>query len=143
MSKENKTISRRFYEEVFSRGNLAVADELLAANCVDHNPPGPGFPPGREGVKQVIMMFRSAFPDLQFTVEDQIAEGEKVVSRLTVRGTHQGELMGIPATGKKVTIGLVDILRMQDGKIVERWGQADLLGMMQQLGVAETVGQAR
>ena len=76
MSKENKTISRRFYEEVFSQGNLAVADELLAANCVDHNPPGPGFRPGREGVKQVITMFRSAFPDLQFKI---------------VRGTQRSE----------------------------------------------------
>lgn len=135
MSKDNKAISIRFYEEVFSQGNLAVADELLAADCLDHNPPGPGFPPGREGVKQVIAIFRSAFPDLRITVEDQIAEGNKVASRLTIRGAHQGELMGVPPTGKTVTVGVVDILRMEGGQIVERWGQADLLGMMQQLGV--------
>ena len=143
MSKENKAISRRFYQEVFSRGDLDVADSLLAADCVDHNPPGPGFSPGREGVKQVVTMLRAAVPDLKVTVEDQIAEGDKVASRLTVRGTQQGELMSVPPTGKSITVGLVDIFRIEDGLILERWGEADLLGMMQQLGVVPEPGQAR
>jgi predicted ester cyclase len=141
MSEENKAISRRLYEELVSQGNLSVADELVAAGFVDHNPTGPGFATGPEGIKQVFTMFRSAFPDLQFTIEDQVAEGDKVVSRLTARGTHQGELMGIPPTGKTVTIGVVDILRIDGGKIVERWGEADLLGMMQQIGVVPPPGQ--
>ena len=141
MSEENKVISRRFYEQFFNQGNLSVADELLAADALDHNPPGPGFATGQEGVKQVVTMFRSAFPDLHLTIEDQIAEGDRVASRLTARGTHRGELMGIPPTGKTVTIGLVDILRLEGGQIVERWGQVDMLGMLQQLGVVPQPGQ--
>lgn len=141
MSEENKALSRRFYDEVFSQGNLAAVDEIVAADCVDHNPPGPGFASGAEGIKQVVGMFRAAFPDLSVTVEDQIAEGDRVVNRLSAQGTHQGELMGIPPTGKSVSIGIVDIMRIQGGKVVERWGEADLMGMMQQLGVVSPPGQ--
>jgi steroid delta-isomerase-like uncharacterized protein len=142
MSEENKATSRSFYEQVFNQGNLLAADELLSRGAVDHNPPGPGFAPGSEGVKQVVMMFRSAFPDLRLDIEDQIVEGDKVVSRITARGTHQGELLGVPPTGKMVTVGLVDILRLDGGKIVERWGQFDALGMLQQLGAVPQPGQA-
>lgn len=142
MSQENKAIARRFYAEVFGQGNMSVVDDLIASDFVDHNPPGPGFAPGREGVKQVVGMFRSAFPDLQFAAEDQIAEGDKVVSRLTAKGTHRGEFAGVPATGKTATIGVVDVLRFAGGRVVERWGQADLLGVMQQLGAVPPPGQA-
>lgn len=141
MSEENKIISQRFYEQVFNQGNMSAADQLLLVGGVDHNPPGPGFAPGIEGVKQVVMMFRTAFPDLHLTVEDQIAEVDRVVSRITVRGTHQGELLGVPPTGKMVTVGLVDILRLDGGKIVERWGQFDALGMLQQLGAVPQPGR--
>ena len=135
MSEENKAIARRFYEEFGNKGNLSVADELVATGFVDHNPPGPDLAPGLEGMKQVFAMFRSAFPTQTLAVEDQIAEGDKVVSRLTFRGTNEGELMGVPPTGKTVTIGIVYIFRMDGGQIVERWGEADTMGMMQQLGM--------
>ena len=140
MSEENKAIARRLYDELASQGNLSLADEVVAEDFVDHNPPGPGILPGREGLKQVFATFRSAFPDLRVRVEDQIAEGDKVVSRLTVSGTNQGEFMGMPATGKSASIGVVDILRFEGGKIAERWGEADFMGMMQQLGHAPTPG---
>lgn len=139
---ENKTLARRFYEEL-SKGNLAIVDEVAAANMIDHNPPAPGLAPGREGAKQVFNMFRAAFPDLHFTVEDQVAEGDKVVSRLTVRGTHRGQFQGIPPTGKTVTVGLIDIFRIAGGKGVERWGQMDSMGLMQQLGAVPQPGQPK
>jgi len=140
VSAENKTIARRFYEEVWSKGNLAVLDELVASNFVDHNPL-PGLAPDLEGFKQVFTMFRTAFPDLHMTVEDMIAEGDMVVSRVKVRGTHKGDLMGIAPTGKQVTLEAIDITRIAGGKMVERWGIIDMLGMMQQLGAVPLPGQ--
>ena len=140
MSEENKAIVRRFYEEYVNQGVLSVAEELVAADFRDHNPPGPGFAQGREGLKQVFAMFRTAFPDMTLTIDDQIAEGDKVVSRLTARGTHQGEMMGIPPTGKTMNMNVIDILRLQDGQITEHWGESDNLGMMQQLGVIPAPG---
>jgi steroid delta-isomerase-like uncharacterized protein len=142
MSEENKAIARRLYDELASQGNLSLADEIVAEDFVDHNPPGPGIPPGREGLKQVFATFRSAFPDMRVRVEDQLAEGDKVVSRLTVSGTNQGDFMGMPATGKSASIGVVDILRFDGGKIAERWGEADFMGMMQQLGHAPAPGES-
>lgn len=140
MSEENKAIVRRFYEEFANQGILSVAEELVAPDFVDHNPPGPDFAPGLEGLKQVFTMFRSAFPDMILTVEDQIAEGDKVVTRLTSRGTHKGELMGVPPTGKTITIGLIDIFRVEGGQLAEHWGESDTMGMMQQLGVVPSPG---
>jgi steroid delta-isomerase-like uncharacterized protein len=134
MSEKNKAIARRFYEEFAVQRKQSVLEELVARNMVDHNPPGPGFASGREGVRQVFDMFHSAMPDITLTIEDQIAEGDKVVSRLTVRGTHKGELMGVPPTGKKLTMDIIDVLRLKDGKLVERWGESDNMGLMQQLG---------
>ena len=136
-TEENKTVARRIYEafnKALSTGNSAALDEFLAANFVDHNP-APGQGPGLDGVKQVFGMFRAAFPDLHFTVEDEIAEGDKVVSRITSHGTHKGDFQGIPATGKHVTQTGIEILRISGGKVVERWGEFDNLGLMQQLGV--------
>jgi steroid delta-isomerase-like uncharacterized protein len=138
---ENKAILRRLYEEIHNKGNMAVADELIAADFVNHNVPSPEIPPGPEGVKQIFTMFRHAFPDFNVTVEDMVAEGDKVVARLTVRGTHKGEFMGIAPTGKQITISVIDIARIASGKIVERWGAEDNLGMMQQLGVVPPPGQ--
>ncbi|MGB3717447.1 MAG: ester cyclase [Candidatus Promineifilaceae bacterium] len=140
MSEENKAIVRRFYEEFANQGILSVAEELVAPDFVDHNPPGPDFAPGLEGLKQVFTMFRLAFPDMILTVEDQIAEGDKVVTRLTSRGTHKGELMGVPPTGKTITIGLIDIFRVEGGQLAEHWGESDTMGMMQQLGVVPSPG---
>ncbi len=137
---ERKAIVRRVYE-AFSSGNLDALDELLDPNFVDHNPI-PGQAPGAEGVKQTIAMFRSGFPDLRATVEDLIAEGHTVASRVTYRGTHQGEFMGMPATGKQVTISWMDIMRIAGGRITERWGNGDELGMLQQLGAIPAPGEA-
>ncbi len=138
---ENKAILRRGYEEIHNKGNLAAVDELIATNFVDHDPLNAGLPPGPQGVKEGFAMLRAAFPDLHVTVEDMIAEGDKVVARLTMRGTHKGELMGIPATGKQIAVAVIDIIRFAGGKGVEHWNVIDNLGMMQQLGVVPPPGQ--
>ena len=101
---------------------------------------GPAQPLNREGQKQRITAFRKAFPDLHLTIDDLISEGDQVVFRVTVRGTHQGAFMGISPTGKSVTVTAIDIARFVNGKIVEHWGQMDSLGLMQQLGVALSIG---
>jgi predicted ester cyclase len=134
---ENKALARRIYEtfdRALSTGDFSLLDELIAADAVDHNP-APGQAPGLEGVKQAFGMFRMAFPDMHFTVEDQVAEGDKVASRVTVHATHKGEFQGIPPTGRPVTQTGIDILRIAGGKVVERWGEFDNFGLMQQLGV--------
>ncbi len=132
-TEQNKAIVRRVYE-IFNAQDLDALDELAAPNFVDHNP-SPGQAPGLEGTKQAFRMFFAAFPDFQITVEDMIAEGDKVVARVRVTGTHQGEFMGIPATGVQFTQTGIDIVRIANGKGVERWGEFDNLGLMQQLGV--------
>jgi predicted ester cyclase len=119
--------------------NADVFDEVLAPDFVYHSP---GAPADLEGFKQFLPMFRAAFPDMRGTVEDLIAEGDKVVDRITFQATHQGEMMGISPTGNTVTVTEMHISRIAEGKIVERWGQTDMLGMMQQLGAVPPPGQA-
>jgi steroid delta-isomerase-like uncharacterized protein len=133
-ARENKTTVRRFVDEVQSGGNIDAIDELCSPEFVNHSAP-PGVPSNCEGVKQLTAMFRQAFPDSYFTVEDMVAEGDKVATRKTFHGTHQGEFMGIPPTGQQVSIGLIDIVRIAGGQVVEHWSMVDNLGMMQQLGV--------
>lgn len=139
--KENKALAQEAVE-AFNRGDLDAAGRLFTADYVDHDPSRAGLPTGPEGVKQAWSMMRAAFPDLQATIEDVIVEGDKVAVRGTVRGTHRGELMGIPPTGKQVTVTLIDINRIENGKLAERWGEADMLGMMQQIGAVPSPGQA-
>ena len=134
-----KEKTRRFYEEVFNQHNADAADEFIATDAVSHATP-PGMPNGLEGAKQLFRMYFVAFPDLHFSVENIIAEGDKVVARYTMSGTHKGELMGIPATGKTIAITGIDILRIAEDKIIEHWGISDELGMMQQLGVIPAPG---
>jgi steroid delta-isomerase-like uncharacterized protein len=135
-AEENKAIARRGYEAI-NQNNLDALDEVVAPDITDHDP-APGQAPGLEGVKQWFSSMHTAFPDFRMNVEDMIAEGDKVVARVRLSGTHQGEFMGIDATGNRVTITGIDILRINaDGKIMERWGNFDDLGMMQQLGVME------
>jgi steroid delta-isomerase-like uncharacterized protein len=137
---ENKAVVRRFnelVEEYWRTGDADAFDEVVASDLVHH---APGLPPDREGMKQDLPMFRAAFPDMRLTVEDMIAEGDKVADRVTVRGTHEGELMGIPATGKQVEFTETHIARIADGTIVERWGEWDVLGMMQQIGAVPRQG---
>jgi steroid delta-isomerase-like uncharacterized protein len=138
---ENKAIVRRFIEEA-TRGNLAIVDELVAPGFVFHNPADPDVGGGPEGMRRWLAGNSEAFPDFRFTIEDQIAEGTKVVTRLTGRGTHQGEAFGIPATGKPVTITAIFIDEVADGKLVGHWDEADILGVMQQLGAVPLPGAA-
>ena len=132
---ENKAITRRFLDEIFAGGNLELVDELFAPNFVLHDPSVPQEVRGLEAMKQYITMYRTAYPDTHFTVEDQIAEGDEVVTRWTGQGTHQGELMGIAPTGNRVTVTGIEIDRISGGKIEETWVNYDALGMMQQLGI--------
>ena len=141
MSEQNKALVRRSYEEVWNKKNLNFADELYAANAIDHGLP-PNLPPGREGSKMYIAMYQKAFPDTHMTIEDQIAEGDKVVTRWTAVGTHTGDLMGIAPTGKRVTVTGIDVSRFAGGRIVESWGLFDQMSMMQQLGVMPQPAQA-
>ena len=133
MSEENKAVIRRIYEEFINQGNINTFDELVSSDFIDHEEFA-DLPPTAEGVKQVFAMFRSAFPDLQATIHDLIAEGDKAVARATWSGSHKGEFMGIPASGKSVTFGVIDVFRFAGGKVVEHWGQSDELGLMQQIG---------
>ena len=132
-SEENKAIVRRWFEET-DKGNDAIVDELCAPDYVDHNPPLPGMPAGRAGVHRANSLLRAAFPDTVHFIEDQVAEGNKVVTRLRGRATFTGEILGIPPNGKVVEIGGIIIHRLADGKLAEHWARIDNLGFMQQLG---------
>jgi steroid delta-isomerase-like uncharacterized protein len=138
----NKALARRWVEELFNAGNLEVADEIIAPDHVHHDPTLPDIPPGPEGQKQVVNLYRGAFTNAHISIEDQLAEGDRVVTRWTSSGTHQGELMGVAPTGNQVTITGVTINRVSDAKIVESWTNYDALGMMQQIGAVPERGQA-
>jgi steroid delta-isomerase-like uncharacterized protein len=131
---QNKDIARTFYDTVLNTGKLDQLDRYLSPGFVDHNP-FPDQAPGVAGVKQLFAEMQAAFPDLRFTVNDMVAEDNTVVARITVRGTHRGAYLGVQPTGKQVVIDGIDILRFADGKVSERWGQFDDLGMLQQLGL--------
>ena len=133
-TEQNKTNALRIPLEVFNKGDVNVADEVMAADYVEHAQVPPGLPPSLAGFKLFVPAFRAAFPDFQFTVDDMIAEGDKVVVRLTARGTQKGEFAGLPASGKQATWSEIHIVDMADGKVVEHWVVQDQLGMMQQLG---------
>ncbi len=135
---QNKALALRIFEEVWNQGNLAAVDELTAPNLVFHNAAQMHYAP--EGFKQFVMIYRHAFPDTHFTVEDVIAEGDTVVARWSVRGTHKGELLGIPPTGKQITVTGITINLIANGKSVETWAEFDALGMLQQLGVIPRMG---
>jgi steroid delta-isomerase-like uncharacterized protein len=131
---ENKAVVRRFVEEVFNQGNLAAVDQFLAADYRDANAL-PGQEPGREGAKRAFTLYRAVFPDLRYTIDEMIAEGDRVATKKTFTGTHTAEFFGIPPTGRRVTLQYADIMRVRDGKIVEHWLSMDQLSFMQQLGV--------
>jgi steroid delta-isomerase-like uncharacterized protein len=135
MTEMNKTVSRRVVEEIFNRGELELADELVTADYVGHDPASPELIMGPEGVRRQAAGYRAAFPDMRLTIEDEIAEGDKVVTRWTGRGTHAGDFFGIAPTGKETTVTGVTIDRLIDGKIVESWTNWDTFGLLQQLGV--------
>lgn len=136
---ENKAVGRRLLEG-FNTGNVEIADKLVDTNFVNHNPDY-GVTPDREGLKQYVNIMLTAFPDATVTIDDEIAEGDKVVARTTITGTHKGEIMGIPPTGKQVSIPSILIIRYAEGKAMERWALSDRLSLMQQLGILPTPGQ--
>lgn len=138
-TEDNKALVQRGIEEVWNQKNLAVLDEIASRDYVSHNPAMTTH--GLEQYKQLVSMYFSAFPDLHFTIEDQIAEGDKVVSRFSARGTHQGAFMGIPPTGKQGVVTGIGIDRFANGKIVEGWFNSDDLGLLQQLGILPAPGQ--
>lgn len=135
MSETNKALCRRYVEEVWNNRNLAVIDEIFAANVVSHDPNGPDFGKGPDSVRKTVSYYLAAFPDTRFTIDDIVAEGDRCVMRWTVRATHRGELRGIPPTGKQITVTGTTTARITNGKVVESYVNWDALGMMQQLGV--------
>lgn len=128
----NKAIVRAYIEQVWNQGNLQLVDELIVPDFIQH---AAGVPQGRQGVKQFFAMIHAAFPDIHNTIEDMLAEDDKVMWRSTITGTHQGPFRGIPPTGRSIRMTAMNILRVQDGKFVENWGEQDNLGLMQQLGL--------
>ncbi len=137
---ENKALYLSYIEEVFNKQNLAWVDANFVPNWVNHDPSGPET---AEAFKQRLTMQLTALPDMHFTVDDMVAEGDKVAARWTATGTHKVPIMGIPPTGKQVTIRGNGYIRCEGGKIVEDWTLHDALGMMQQLGVVPPPGQSR
>jgi steroid delta-isomerase-like uncharacterized protein len=129
----SKDVQHRFIDEFQTNGRVSVAEELLADDFVDHTPFG-SFAPTRDGVIELFAMLRAAFPDLRADVHDMLVDGDEVVTRKTFHGTHQGEFLGIPPTGKAVSLDVIDIVRQRDGQLVEHWNVVDALGLMQQLG---------
>ncbi len=138
----NKDIVRRLGVEPWE-GNLGVIDELVAPNYVGHDAAMPEDTQGPEGIKEFVGTYLAGFPDGKITIEEQLAAGDLVATRWTGRGTHQGELMGIPPTGKQVTVSGITISRVKNGKVVEEWSNWDTLGMLQQLGVVPEMAAAQ
>ena len=139
MSNDNKALMRRVYDEVINGGNVALIDELVAADFIEHEE-FPGLAGGREGMKQFFTMMRTAFPDLRMAVDDLIAEGDKVVARTTMSGTHKGKFMGMDPSGKQFRVSAIDVIRFADGKAVEHWGLTDAAAMMEQIGAIPAAG---
>jgi steroid delta-isomerase-like uncharacterized protein len=131
---DHKALTQRFYTEVFNKGDLDALDELVDDGFVEHEE-FPDIPPGKEGLKVFVTTTRTAFPDLRFDVEAMVTEGDEVWVHGVMRGTHQGEFLGIPATNRKIEVATIDRIRIRNDKAVEHWGVTDTLTMMQQLGV--------
>jgi len=138
MSSDTKELSRRILDEVWNHRNLNAADEMLSPEFVMHEPQSPAPIRGVAAYKEYAQRYLNAFSDLCFVVEDHIAEGDSVATRWHVTGTHSGELFGLPATGRKVSISGMSYSRIADGKFVESWTHFDSLGLMQQLGAVPT-----
>ena len=139
-TEQNKALAHQLVEELLNRGNMSVIDELFAPDFVEHEELPPEIPPGREAPKMMFTMLRSAFPDFKATIELLIAEGDKVVLHTTWTGTQKGEFMGVPPTGKRISIDVIDIVRIAGGKYVEHWGVMNSMAMMQQLGAMPAPG---
>lgn len=134
-----KEMAQRWYSEVMSEGKTEVIDELCAPNFLDHDPL-PGTTADLAGLKDFVAQIRTAFPDMQVTVEDMIAEGDRLAVRSTMRGTHEGDFMGIPGSGKKVEVSNYDFVRFENDQAAEHWGVIDSAALMEQLGIAPAGG---
>jgi steroid delta-isomerase-like uncharacterized protein len=143
MSEQNKTNVRRLFEEVWNQGHVAVADELFAPTYNHHDNSTPEVGRGPESEKKRVTLYRNAFPDIRFTIEDLLAESETVVARWSCRGTHKGELNGIAPTGKQFNITGISVARFTNGKMFEGYVNWDALSLMQQLGVVPELGRAK
>jgi steroid delta-isomerase-like uncharacterized protein len=139
VSERNKAAVRRVVEDLFGTGDLGIADEVFAPDYVDHSPSDPETC-GLENVKRFVARWRAAFPDTHSTVEDMIAEGDRVAVRWTTRATHRGEYLGVAPTGKVVTAQWLGIFRLSDGRIVDSWDHYETQGLLRQLGVDLTSG---
>jgi len=140
MSEQNKTIVRRLFEELWNKGNLPVADELIAPTYTHHDAATSDAGRGPESEKKRVTMYRAAFADFRLTIEDMIAEGETVMARWSCRGAHKGDLNGIAPTGKQFAVSGVTVARVANGKIAEGWVNWDALSLMQQLGAVPELG---
>ena len=140
-AEDNRALSDKVFE-AFNTGNADLLDEVISPAYVERTPVPPGWPPGRDGLKAFIRTFRTAFPDFRYTVEDTVCEGDKIAVRASAQGTHRGEFLGIPPTGKRATWTEMHLGRIADGKFVEHWANADQLGLFQQLGVVPEPSQA-
>jgi steroid delta-isomerase-like uncharacterized protein len=134
-AERNKALILRLWDESVNKGNLAVIDELVAPHYAADDPVSAEPPRGPAAAKRVVTLFRTAFPDIQFTADEVIAEGNRVVARWTARGTHRGPFLGVPPTGRTVTLRIVDILTVEEGKLTGMWALFDRLDVLQQLGV--------
>lgn len=134
MSEQNKATARRVFEEIESQGSLDEIEKVFTADYRGHDPVNQEDTRGYDGLREDASMYRVAFPDLRYTIEDQFAEGDLVASRWTARGTHRGELMGIAPSGNEIEVTGITIHRFAEGKITEEWWNWDALGLMQQLG---------
>jgi steroid delta-isomerase-like uncharacterized protein len=142
-SEENKAHYRRTFEEIFNQGNLAIVDDLVAPDFLNHEVPPGMNNRGAESTRQVVTMLRTAFPDLHFTIEDVVAEGDTVAGHVTMSGTHLGPFQGIPPTGRSFQQAHMHFVRFRDGKAIEHRAVRDDLGMMRQLGVIPAPADAR
>ena len=143
MASENERLVLRIFLELWNNGKLAVADEIFAANYAHHDPASPDFGKGPEGIKQTVTLYGNAFPDLQFTIEHMMAVDQFVSTRFTSRGTHKGDLLGIPPTNRPIQVDGIVIHRISRGRIAEGWVVWDALGVMQQLGVVPALEQVK
>lgn len=128
-----RDVARQLIEDDLNTGDVAVAERIIAAEFVDHTNP-PGLQHGLAGHRGIVDIFHAAFPDVRWTIDDMVAEGDRVAMRLTMTGTHRGEFFGIPPTGRRVEVGGTHIVRIQDDRVAEHWGHNDDLGLMRQLG---------
>ena len=142
MADTNETVVRRFIEDAFNGRDLDLLDAIVAERFTNYDPPFPGLPAGRSGLKQALAGFWSAFPDMRATTVHLVADEDKVATVVALKGTHRGELMGLPPTGREVNVRVIEIFRLAGGQLTERWGVVDKTALMTQLGAVPAAAEA-